>query len=60
MAPAYDTNAEHTTMAAADTLFEVMSLMVKRGPMSVMGKGEVRGDGEADGVRKGKAKKEEL
>lgn len=31
VAPAYDTNAEHTTMAAADTLFEVMSLMVKRG-----------------------------
>ena len=39
-------------MAAADTLFEVMSLMVKRGPMSVMGKGEVRGDGERDQVRK--------
>lgn len=38
-------------MAAADTLFEVMTLMVKRGPMSVMGKGEVRGDGEANGVR---------
>ncbi|KAK0512017.1 hypothetical protein JMJ35_005145 [Cladonia borealis] len=52
VAPAYDTNAEHTTMAAADTLFEVMSLMVKRGPMSVMGKGERRGDGEIDGVRK--------
>ena len=51
MAPAYDTNAELTTMAAADTLFEVMSLMVKRGPMSVMGKGEARGDGEADSVR---------
>ena len=41
-------------MAAADTLFEVMSLMVKRGPMSVMGKGERRGDGEIDGVRKSK------
>ncbi|KAK3172294.1 hypothetical protein OEA41_005615 [Lepraria neglecta] len=51
VAPAYDTNAEHTTMAAADTLFEVMSLMVKRGPMSVMGSGEVRGDGEVDGKR---------
>ena len=51
VAPAYDTNAEHTTMAAADTLFEVMSLMVKRGPMSVMGKGDVRGDGEMDGKR---------
>jgi len=52
VAPAYDTNAEHTTMAAADTLFEVMSLMVKRGPMSVMGKGTTRGDGEMDGKRK--------
>ena len=41
-------------MAAADTLFEVMSLMVKRGPMSVMGKGERRGDGETDGVRNSK------
>ena len=51
VAPAYDTNAEHTTMAAADTLFEVMSLMVKRGPMSVMGKGEARGDGERDSIR---------
>jgi agmatinase len=28
VAPAYDTNAEHTTMAAADVLFEVMTLMV--------------------------------
>ena len=35
VAPAYDTNAELTTMAAADTLFEVMSLMVKRGPLTV-------------------------
>ena len=35
VAPAYDTNAEHTTMAAADTLYEVMSLMVKKGPLSV-------------------------
>lgn len=51
VAPAYDTNAEHTTMAAADTLFEVMSLMVKRGPMNVMGKGEARGDGEENSVR---------
>lgn len=41
-------------MAAADTLFEVMSLMVKRGPMSVMGKGKRRGDGQMDGVRKSK------
>jgi hypothetical protein len=45
-------------MAAADTLFEVMSLMVKRGPMSVMGNGEIRGDGEVDGVRGGR--REEL
>lgn len=35
VAPAYDTNAEHTTMAAADVLYEVMSLMVKRGPLSM-------------------------
>ena len=45
VAPAYDTNAELTTMAAADVLFEVMGLMVKRGPMSVMGDGKTRGDG---------------
>ncbi|KAF1997889.1 Arginase/deacetylase [Amniculicola lignicola CBS 123094] len=38
VAPAYDTNAELTTMAAADVLYEVMTLMVKRGPLSVMGK----------------------
>ncbi|KAF2806200.1 Arginase/deacetylase [Mytilinidion resinicola] len=35
VAPAYDTNAELTTMAAADVLYEVMTLMVKRGPLSV-------------------------
>lgn len=58
VAPAYDTNAEHTTMAAADTLFEVMGLMVKRGPMNVMGDGRLRGDGEENAVRRGK--KEEL
>jgi len=29
VAPAYDTNAELTTMAAADILFEVMSIMAK-------------------------------
>lgn len=29
VAPAYDTNAELTTMAAADVLFEVLSVMVK-------------------------------
>jgi len=38
VAPAYDTNAELTTMAAADTLYEVMTLMVKKGPLSYMGK----------------------
>merc|ERR1711939_267060 len=32
VAPAYDTNAELTTMAAADVLYEVMTLMVKKGP----------------------------
>ncbi|KAL0258832.1 hypothetical protein SLS55_006336 [Diplodia seriata] len=35
VAPAYDTNAEHTTMAAADALYEVMTIMVKRGPLSL-------------------------
>lgn len=35
VAPAYDTNAELTTMAAADTLYEVMTLMVKKGPLTV-------------------------
>ena len=47
VAPAYDTNAEHTTMAAADVLFEVMSMMVKRGPLSgtVVKGGEGEGDG---------------
>ena len=35
VAPAYDTNAELTTMAAADTLYEVMTMMVKKGPLSV-------------------------
>lgn len=34
VAPAYDTNAELTTMAAADVLYEVMTLMVKRGPLT--------------------------
>ncbi|OQO13023.1 putative agmatinase 1 [Cryoendolithus antarcticus] len=41
VAPAYDTNAELTTMAAADTLFEVMTLMVKKGPLSEMVSSEV-------------------
>lgn len=40
VAPAYDTNAELTTMAAADVLYEVMSIMVKKGPLSYMGKKE--------------------
>lgn len=40
VAPAYDTNAEHTTMAAADVLFEVMSLMVKQGSLDKMVKEE--------------------
>ena len=35
--PAYDTNAELTTMAAADVLYEVMSIMVKKGPLSKSG-----------------------
>jgi len=34
VAPAYDTNAELTTMAAADILFEVMSIFVRQGPLS--------------------------
>ena len=45
VAPAYDTNAELTTMAAADTLYEVMSLMVKSGPLSEK-KAEVGGGKE--------------
>ena len=36
VAPAYDTNAELTTMAAADVLYEVMTMMVKKGPLSKM------------------------
>lgn len=40
VAPAYDTNAEHTTMAAADALYEIMSLMVKKGPLNKMIKEE--------------------
>ncbi len=35
VAPAYDTNAELTTMAAADTLYEVLTIMTKRGPLSI-------------------------
>jgi agmatinase len=44
VAPAYDTNAELTTMAAADTLYEVMSLMVKDGPLSVKEESEYAHD----------------
>jgi agmatinase len=33
VAPAYDTNAEHTTMAAADVLYEVLTMMVKKGSL---------------------------
>lgn len=40
VAPAYDTNAEHTTMAASDVLYEVMSIMVKKGPLSKMVSGK--------------------
>ncbi|KAK4452343.1 arginase family-domain-containing protein [Podospora aff. communis PSN243] len=36
VAPAYDTNAEHTTMAAADALYELLSIMVKKGPLSAL------------------------
>jgi agmatinase len=36
VAPAYDSNAELTTMAAADVMYEVMTLMVKMGPLSEM------------------------
>jgi agmatinase len=36
VAPAYDTNAELTTMAAADAMYEIMSIMVKKGPLSLM------------------------
>jgi agmatinase len=42
VAPAYDTNAELTTMAAADVLYEVMTLMVKKGPLSIAEDEEVQ------------------
>jgi agmatinase len=42
VAPAYDTNAELTTMAAADVLYEVLTIMVKNGPLTV--EGSQRGD----------------
>ncbi|KAI0019305.1 Arginase/deacetylase [Xylariomycetidae sp. FL0641] len=41
VAPAYDTNAEHTTIAAADALYEIMSIMLKKGPLSKMVEGQV-------------------
>ncbi|UPL01285.1 hypothetical protein LCI18_012219 [Fusarium solani-melongenae] len=44
VAPAYDTNAELTTMAAADVLYEVMSIMVKKGPLSRMIQGKEQSD----------------
>ncbi|KAL1591285.1 hypothetical protein WHR41_00225 [Cladosporium halotolerans] len=44
VAPAYDTNAELTTMAAADVLYEVMTLMVKEGPMSLSPKDQAKQD----------------
>ena len=50
VAPAYDTNAELTTMAAADVLYEVMTLMVKQGPLTVERVGEVAKP-EVGGVR---------
>ncbi|KAI1177717.1 Arginase/deacetylase [Nemania sp. FL0916] len=46
VAPAYDTNAEHTTMAAADALYEIMSIMLKKGPLSNMVAGQESDGGE--------------
>lgn len=40
VAPAYDTNAELTTMAAADALYEIMSIMIMKGPLSNLVKQE--------------------
>ncbi|KAJ5723554.1 agmatinase 1 [Penicillium malachiteum] len=37
VAPAYDINAELTTMAAADVLYEVLTIMTKNGPLSAGG-----------------------
>lgn len=34
VSPAYDTNAELSTMAAADALYEILTMMVKKGPLS--------------------------
>ncbi|GAB1215482.1 hypothetical protein ATERTT37_004672 [Aspergillus terreus] len=41
VAPAYDTNAELSTMAAADVLYEVLTMMVKKGPLSIGGSEEL-------------------
>ncbi|WYZ41230.1 hypothetical protein EsH8_V_000125 [Colletotrichum jinshuiense] len=35
VSPAYDTNAELTSLAAADLIYEVMSIFVKKGPMTL-------------------------
>ncbi|KAF4992028.1 hypothetical protein FDECE_13835 [Fusarium decemcellulare] len=35
LAPAYDTNAEITAIAAADLIYEVMSIFVRKGPMKL-------------------------
>ena len=48
VAPAYDTNAELTTMAAADALYEVMTMMVKKGPLSKMVTGKGKDEGTED------------
>lgn len=46
VAPMYDTAAELTTMAAADVLYEVMSMMVKKGPLTVDKKDGKAGEDE--------------
>ena len=51
VAPAYDTNAELTTMAAADILYEVMTAMVKRGSLSLKSEKE-KGEGKEEGEKK--------
>ncbi|EYE91750.1 agmatinase [Aspergillus ruber CBS 135680] len=40
VSPAYDTNAELSTMAAADVLYEIMTMMVKKGPLSFPARNE--------------------
>lgn len=58
VAPAYDTNAELTTMAAADILFDVLTIMVKRGPLTVSAVekcekeyGEMKEEGHGEGKK---------